>query len=121
MNTLVFETEPLAAGVSVTDEELVVDLADGRRIIVPLAWYPRLLHASASERQNCQLLGDGYAIEWPDLDEHIGIEGLLAGRHGGESQQSLNRWLTARRGHTEQKKEGKRPRTPSSRRRGRRG
>ena len=113
MNTLVLETEPLTIDVLVTDEEFIVDLMDGRRIIVPLAWYPRLLCASPSERHNWQLLGDGYAIEWPDLDEHIGIEGLLAGRHGGESQQSLNRWLTARRAHTEQKKEVKHPTKPS--------
>jgi hypothetical protein len=42
------------------------------------------------------LLGEGYAIEWPDLDEHIGIEGLLAGRGSGESHESLARWLKAR-------------------------
>lgn len=101
MNTLVLEIEPLAIGVLVTDEELIIDLIDGRRIIVPLAWYPRLFNASQPERDNWQLLGDGYAIEWSDLDEHIGIEGLLAGRHSGESQQSLNRWLTARRLRTE--------------------
>ncbi|WP_410510546.1 DUF2442 domain-containing protein [Nodosilinea sp. E11] len=51
----------------------------------------RLLHASQEERQNWQLLGDGYAIEWADLDEHIGIEGLLAGRQSGESHQSFER------------------------------
>lgn len=118
MNTLVLETEPLATAVSVTNEELTVDLTDGRRMIVPLAWYPRLLHASASERRNWQLLGDGYAIEWPDLDEHIGVEGLLAGRHGGESQQSLNRWLEARRAHAKPKKKRKRSTKPSSRCRG---
>jgi len=94
------EVEPLAIGVSVTDEELIVELSDGRRIVIPLAWYPRLLAASPSELHNWQLLGDGYAIEWPGLDEHIGIEGLLAGRHSGESQQSLNRWLTARHVHS---------------------
>jgi hypothetical protein len=54
------------------------------------------MYASPTERQNWQLLGDGYAIEWTDLDEHIGIEGLLAGRHTGESQQSLERWLATR-------------------------
>ncbi len=54
--------------------------------------YPRLLIASC---------GDGYAIEWPDLDEHIGIEGLLAGRHSGESPQSLERWLASRRDRSE--------------------
>jgi hypothetical protein len=97
MSTLVLETDPLAKTVVVTDEDLTVELADGRRIIVPLAWYPRLLNATPAERQNWQLLGDGYAMEWPDLDEHIGVEGLLAGRLSGESRQSLDRWLAARR------------------------
>lgn len=98
MNTLVLEVEPAAMEVEVTSDDLIVDLADGRRMIVPLAWYPRLLFAKDSERQNWQLLGDGYAIEWPDLDEHIGIEGLLAGRHSGESRKSLDRWLSTRHG-----------------------
>ena len=97
MSTLLLEIEPAARSVSVTDDDLVVDLVDGRRLSVPLAWYPRLLNATAAERQNCLLLGDGYAIEWPDLDEHIGMEGLLAGRGGGESRQSLERWLASRR------------------------
>jgi hypothetical protein len=97
MSTLVLEVEPLATTVAITEDDLNVELVDGRRIIVPLAWYPRLLNACPKERQNWQLLGDGYAIEWPDLDEHIGIEGLLAGRHSGESQQSLQRWLASRR------------------------
>jgi hypothetical protein len=73
----------------VTDEKVIVDLADGRSLSVPLAWYPRLLHASPEERHNWQLLGDGYAIEWVDLDEHIGVEGLLAGRRSSESQRSF--------------------------------
>jgi hypothetical protein len=97
MSTLVLETEPIAVQVAITDEELIVDLTDGRRMMVPLAWYPRLLLASPAERQNFQLLGDGYAIEWPDLDEHIGIEGMLAGRHSGESHKSLERWLASHR------------------------
>jgi hypothetical protein len=96
MSTLVLEVEPTAVEVTVTDDDLIVHLADGRRIIVPLAWYPRLLNAFEVERQHWQLLGDGYAIEWPDLDEHIGIEGLLAGRISGESPQSLKRWLDSR-------------------------
>ena len=100
MSTMVLEVEPIAVQVTVTDDDLTIDLSDGRRVIVPLAWYPRLLHASDRERQNWRLLGDGYAIEWPDLDEHIGIEGLLAGRHSGESPQSLNRWLASRRVET---------------------
>jgi hypothetical protein len=96
MSTLVLEVEPLAVGVRTTDDELIVDLTDGRSIHVPLAWYPRLFHASAAERGHWRLLGDGYAIEWPDLDEHIGAEGLLAGRHSSESPQSLKRWLASR-------------------------
>lgn len=96
MTTLTLEIEPIASQISVTDERLIVDLADDRSLSVPLAWYPRLMYASPTERQNWQLLGDGYAIEWTDLDEHIGIEGLLAGRRSGESQQSLERWLATR-------------------------
>jgi hypothetical protein len=97
MTTLVLETEPVAVHVTVTQDKLTVDLADGRSLVVPLAWYPRLVHGSSAERQHWQLLGDGYAIEWPDLDEHIGVEGLLAGRRSGESQRSLERWLASRR------------------------
>ena len=96
MTTLVLETEPVAVRVTVTEDKLTVDLADGRSLIVPLVWYPRLMHGSPAERQHWQLLGDGYAIEWPDLDEHIGVEGLLAGRRSGESQQSLARWRASR-------------------------
>lgn len=96
MTTLILETEPLATTVTVTADKLIVDLIDGRSLAVPLSWYPRLIHASPQERQNWQLLGEGYAIEWIDLDEHIGIEGLIAGRQSGESQQSFQRWLATR-------------------------
>ena len=99
MSTLVLEMDPVAVEVTVTDDDLTVDLADGRRMLVPLSWYARLFHACDVERQHWQLLGDGYAIEWPDLDEHIGVEGLLAGRQSGESPQSLKRWLAARQAH----------------------
>ena len=96
MTTLTLEIEPLAAQIEVTDEKLVVELIDGRSLIVPLSWYTRLLHASQTERQSWQLLGDSYAIEWVDLDEHIEIKGLLAGRHSGESHHSFERWLATR-------------------------
>ncbi len=97
MTTLVLETDPTAVAVRVADEKLTVDFADGRSISAPLSWYPRLLHGSTEEQQNWQLLGDGYAIEWPALDEHIGVEGLLAGRRSGESPKSFERWLAERR------------------------
>ncbi|MGG6263622.1 DUF2442 domain-containing protein [Leptolyngbya sp. AN03gr2] len=96
MTTLTLETEPCAEQVTVTRDRLIVDLADGRTLSVPLAWYPRLMYASEAERQNWEILGDGYAIEWSDLDEHIGIEGLLAGRRSGESEKSFQRWLSSR-------------------------
>jgi hypothetical protein len=98
MTTLTLEVDPIAIDVTVTNKKLLVELKDGRSIAIPLEWYPRLLHGTAAERQNYQLLGDGYAIEWPELDEHIGIEGLLAGRRSSESQRSLKRWLVGRRG-----------------------
>jgi hypothetical protein len=100
MTTLVLEKEPLAVSVVITNEKLRVDLSDGRSIVVPLEWYPRLSNASPKERKNWRLLGDGYAIEWPDLDEHIGIEGLLAGRQSGESKKSFGRWLASRQRDT---------------------
>jgi hypothetical protein len=65
--------------VRVSDDSLAVDLLDGRTIIVPLAWYPRLLHASDAQRNNFQIVGAGYVINWPDLDEHLSSQGLLAG------------------------------------------
>jgi hypothetical protein len=98
MTTLTLEVDPVAIAVTVTDKKLVVELEDGRSMAIPLEWYPRLLHGTKEERQNYQLLGDGYAIEWPELDEHIGIEGLLAGRRSSESQKSLERWLANRWG-----------------------
>jgi hypothetical protein len=97
VTTLALEIEPIAVNVTVTEDNLIVDLTDGRTIIVPLVWYPRLMYATPTERQNWQLLGNGYAIEFPDLDEHIGVEGLLAGRSSGESQKSLEKWLNSRK------------------------
>jgi uncharacterized protein DUF2442 len=69
-----------ATRVGVTDAELRVRLADGRTLAVPIAWYPRLAHGSARERSNWQLIGQGLGVHWPDLDEDISVEGLLAGR-----------------------------------------
>ena len=88
--------EPAAAAVEISATDLTVHLADGRSLTVPLGWYPRLAHGTPEERANWTLIGDGYAIEWPDLDEHIGIDGLLAGRRSAESEQSLGRWLSQR-------------------------
>jgi hypothetical protein len=96
MNTLVLDAEPLAVNVETTQEYLQVMLTDGRVLLIPLDWYPRLQHAAPTERTNWHLLGDGYAIEWPDLDEQIGVEGLIAGRRSGESEASFQSWLNKR-------------------------
>lgn len=97
MNISVVEIElPLATSVQVTQDTLHVDLSDGRTISVPLAWYPRLLHADADERRNWRLIGNGRGIHWEAIDEDVGVEGLLAGRASGESQASFKKWLDSR-------------------------
>lgn len=85
--------EPVICTITLTEQFFEVHLTNGRVLSIPLTWYPRLLHATPAERQNWQLLGDGYAIEWPEIDEHIGVEGLLAGRKSGESPTSFDKWL----------------------------
>jgi hypothetical protein len=97
MTTLALEAEPAATSVEISASTLTIYLVDGRVLSVPLEWYPRLLLATHKERTNWLLLGNGYAIEWPDLDEHIGVEGLLAGRRSGESAASFERWIDGRR------------------------
>ena len=88
--------EITAQGVLMGADVLSVDLADGRSISVPLAWFPRLLHGAPLERSNWRLIGKGEGIHWPDLDEDISVAGLLAGRRSGETQESLARWLEGR-------------------------
>jgi len=61
------------------EDTLSVDLIDGRTISVPLAWYPRLLHATPDQRKNWRVAGAGYGIHWPDVDEDLSTEGLLRG------------------------------------------
>ena len=87
---------PNAVAVDSTDDALTVELSDGRTISVPLAWYPRLQNATKEETAHWQFIGKGQGIHWDDLDEDISVEGLLAGRHSGESQRSLKRWLEGR-------------------------
>jgi hypothetical protein len=87
---------PNARRVAFGDDTLVVDLSDGRTISVPLVWFPRLAHGSDAERSNWTLISGGEGIHWPDLDEDISVESLLAGRRSGESQDSLRRWLQGR-------------------------
>jgi len=81
------EFRALARHVEVTGSELIVDLADGRRIAAPLAWFPRLAEGPAEERSRWELLGDGEGIHWPGLDEDLSVAGLLAGSPSSVGQQ----------------------------------
>src|SRR2546427_5745465 len=88
--------EALATHVEVTEDTLSVELADGRTIAAPLAWYPRLTHATAEERKNWRLIADGRGIHWPAIDEDISVANLLDGRASTESQTSFKKSLTSR-------------------------
>lgn len=88
--------EALVQNVTVSGEALIADLLDGRTIIVPLAWFPRLAHGTPEERSNWHVIGSGEGIHWPDLDEDISVESLLAGHGSRETQESLRRWLERR-------------------------
>ncbi len=82
--------------VTVTDDMLSVDLEDGRTIAVPIGWYPRLAYGTTDERANFHISGAGYGIHWPDLDEDIGVEGLLLGKKSTETHASFAHWLQRR-------------------------
>ncbi len=88
--------EALAARVEVSDDTLSVELIDGRTIAVPVAWYPRLAHATAEERNSWRLIGGGRGIHWPAIDEDISVANLLDGQPSAESQSSFKKWLAGR-------------------------
>src|SRR5437016_5890676 len=97
MSTLKIEqTDARAQHVKVTADTLTVDLTDGRTILVPLAWFPRLLHGSRAERSNWRFIAQGEGIHWPDLDEDISVEDLLSGQQSRENLASLEKWLQSR-------------------------
>jgi len=97
MNTLMTEVRMASAqGVIITDDEIILELTDGRTISIPLVWYPRLYHGTDEERNNWRFIGDGEGVHWPDLDEDISVEHLILGVPSGESQHSLQKWLKER-------------------------
>ena len=79
MSSSLPSADPRAKEVTVTEDELIVVLADGRRIATPLAWFPRLLHATTEQRRHFEILGDGVGIHWPEVDEDLSVAGLLRG------------------------------------------
>jgi len=81
MSTLKVEIHPLAQNIEFTDDDLVVSLVDGRKVMVPLVWFPRLSNATKSQLENYEFLGDGEGIHWPEIDEDLSVAGLLRGSH----------------------------------------
>ncbi len=88
---------PRAVNATITDDTLSVDLEDGRTISIPIGWYPRLAYGTPAERANFRISGAGYGIHWSDLDEDIGVEGLLLGKRSAESPLSFAQWLQRRK------------------------
>lgn len=86
MGSLALRAEARAWRVECSDVELTVYLVDGRSITAPLAWFPRLLHATPEQRGAWELLGDGDGVHWQDVDEDISVAGLLRGEPSGEVQ-----------------------------------
>jgi hypothetical protein len=91
------ELHARASEVSVSKDEIAVELMDGRTITVPLVWFPRLYHGTVKERNNWKLIGRGEGIHWADLDEDISVRNLLLGQPSGESQASFKKWLDKRK------------------------
>ena len=81
MSTSAVEVHPLAQNVTFTGSDLVVDLVDGRRVSVPLEWFPRLANATREQLEKFEILADGEGIHWPDVDEDLSVAGLLRGEH----------------------------------------
>ena len=79
MGILADAADERVADVRFDSDRIIVDLMDGRTIAVPLAFYPRLLNATADQRANWKIAGAGYGIHWPDIDEDLSTEGLLRG------------------------------------------
>ena len=87
MSTTPTETaEPLASEVFVSDDELTVHLVGGRKLSVPLVWFPRLLHGSREQRSRFELIGEGEGIHWEELDEDLSVAGLLRGVRASQSR-----------------------------------
>ncbi len=86
MGILASSADERVKSVRSDDDALSVDLMDGRTIIVPLAWYPRLLHATQLQRDRWETAGGGYGIHWPEIDEDLSTEGLLRGAPAPGSQ-----------------------------------
>lgn len=100
MNTVTINAQPRVSDVEFVDDKLSVSIEDGRIVLVPIAWYPRLLHATAEERSDWRVFEDSDGrdiIFWEQLDELIPVIALIVGAPSRESERSLERWLDSRK------------------------
>ena len=81
MSILAVEVHALAEHIEFTEDDIIVSLVDGRKLFVPLIWFPRLANATRNQLEDCEFLGDGEGIHWPELDEDLSVTGLLRGSH----------------------------------------
>ncbi len=79
MNIAAKFSEPKLMNIRITEDEIIAFLADGRTVSLPLAWSWRLSEAKPETRLNFEIIGDGYGVHWPDIDEDISVEGILYG------------------------------------------
>ena len=81
MSTLAVEIHPLAENIEFTEDDMIVSLVDGRKITVPLVWFPRFTNATKNELENYEFLGDGEGIHRSQIGEDLSVAGLLRGTH----------------------------------------
>jgi Protein of unknown function (DUF2442) len=87
---------PSVADVCTGPRRLCFHLSDGRTVSAPIDWFPRLVHGSVRERRNWKIVGAGFGVHWPDLDEDVSVENMLLGQRSVESERSLRDWLDSR-------------------------
>ena len=90
MSTLAIKTDERVKNVSFTEDTISVDLMDGRTIVVPLVWYPRLLNGTSEQLANWEICGGGYGIHWEDLDEDLSTEGMLRGAPAPRTSKAIS-------------------------------
>lgn len=77
--SIVVNDAPRIINMTVTDDSITAELADGRSISVPLAWSWRLSDATPDQRRDFEIIGSGLGVHWPDIDEDISATGMLYG------------------------------------------
>ena len=94
---MILNLETSIENILIQNNILTIELDDKRTVSVPLHRYPRMQNATVEDLNDWQIIGHGYGIAWDKIDEHISINGILAGRKSGESQASFEKWLAGRK------------------------